>query len=61
MKKSARRIMQMLVGHDNLEINVRCTAPVQYFDEFEATFLATCHSLAIFRGAESSDRTLPSG
>jgi|ERR1700733_8818845 hypothetical protein len=55
------RIMQVFVEHDNLEINVRCTAPLQYFDEFEATFLATCHSLAILRGAESSDRTLPSG
>jgi hypothetical protein len=55
------RIMQVLVEHDNLEINVRCTAPLQYFDEFEATFLATCHSLAILGGAESSDRTLPSG
>jgi len=55
------RIMHVLVEHDNLEINVRCTAPLQYFDEFETTFLATCHSLAILRGAGSSDRTLPSG
>ena len=51
------RIMQVLVEHDNLEINVCCSAPIQYFDEFEATFLATCHSLAILRGAESTDRS----
>jgi hypothetical protein len=53
------RIMHVLVEHDNLELNLLCTAPLQYFHEFEATFLATCHSLAILRGAESSNRTLP--
>jgi hypothetical protein len=46
------RIMQVVVEHDDLEITVLCTAPSQYFDEFEATFLATCHSLALLRGAE---------
>jgi hypothetical protein len=50
------RIMQVLVQDNNLEISIRCTAPIQYFDEFEATFLAACHSLAILRGAESSDK-----
>lgn len=55
------RIMQVLVQHDNLEINVRCAAPIQYFDEFEATFLAACHSLTILRGAESSNRESASG
>jgi len=47
------RIMQVSVEHDSLEINVRCAAPIRYFNEFEATFLAACHSLAILRGAES--------
>jgi hypothetical protein len=55
------RIMQVLVQHDNLEIKVRCTAPLQYFDEFEATFSHNFYSLAIVRGVESGDRTLSSG
>lgn len=55
------RIMQVLVQCNNLEIIVRCTAPIRYFDEFEATFLTACHSLAILRGAESSNRESASG
>ena len=48
------RVMQVIVERDNLEISVRCVAPIRYFDEFEATFLAACHSLAILNGVEST-------
>lgn len=55
------RIMQVLVEHNNLEINLLCRAPCQYFDEFEATFLAACHSLAILPGAEARNNESASG
>lgn len=42
------RFMQVHVEHNDLEIKVRCRAPIRYFDEFEATFLTACHSLAFF-------------
>lgn len=46
------RVMQVLIERNDIEINVRCAAPRRCFDEFEATFLTACHSLAILRGAE---------
>lgn len=46
------RVMQVHIEHNNIEINMRCAAPPRYFDEFEATFLTACSSLAILRGVE---------
>jgi hypothetical protein len=41
------RMMQVYVGHEGREVHLRCTAPIQYYDEFEGVFLTACHTLAL--------------